>query len=104
VEQETQAQHLKYYARLYVVRGGLEGGWKLPTDRRVQLHLGKAATTTGGGVASSFIDGNATTTGGGAPGVSRDDYLVAEKIINLDNSLFLKDLPHTIGSRAANFK
>jgi hypothetical protein len=75
-EEETSKVHrLRYYGRIYVIRGGLEGSWKLPTDRPVNLHL----STVNPNSSSSFTPSSSTT--------NRDEYLIAERIINLDDNL-----------------
>ncbi len=73
---------LRCYARLYIARGSAEGSWKLPTDRHVSLHIGGAATT------SSTTGGPLGGGVGGAQSTSPDDYILAEKIIDLDHHLY----------------
>jgi hypothetical protein len=91
VDEQTKTQRLKYYARIYVVRGGMEGSWRLPTDKRVNLHLG-----------TNPLAGAQPAQGPDA--VSREDYLIAEKIVNLDNNLLVKGLSSVPVSSASVLK
>ena len=90
---ETDTKRTRYYARLFVVRGGNEGIWKLPTNR--PLNLSMLGSTSG-------LPFNSNTSEGQYPLcacylvlivglyidiVEPNDFIIAEKIIDLDRNL-----------------
>lgn len=71
---------VKYYARLYVVRGGNEGLWKLPTNRSLTMNV---FSNTAGSASAAPRD---TASERSRIGEANSEYVIAEKIIDLDDN------------------